>query len=271
MTELFFRHGNKPIQPNTTIGNKPALARTKTCGRCGGRGGSDAWKFTGWRCFDCGGSGTRGTEVVPLYTLEQIEKLNATAQKKADAKRAKLEAVARAKAEAKAAAAAALRPAFEAKHAAVLAWLTQCVVDAECHPFLADMWTKAREDACWTDRQEAAVYSFWTRAQEKAARQALDDASNWVGQVGERLRKIGVNVLGHVKFETAFGMRHITTMRVSGSANLVVVKSGSWRAERGQNLLITCTVAKHDTYKGVCQTRLSRVITDEIITEEIAA
>ncbi len=28
------------------------------CGRCGGAGGSDAWRATGWTCFDCGGHGT---------------------------------------------------------------------------------------------------------------------------------------------------------------------------------------------------------------------
>lgn len=27
------------------------------CGRCGGAGGADAWRFTGWTCYECGGSG----------------------------------------------------------------------------------------------------------------------------------------------------------------------------------------------------------------------
>lgn len=27
------------------------------CGRCGGAGGSDVWRGTGWTCYDCGGSG----------------------------------------------------------------------------------------------------------------------------------------------------------------------------------------------------------------------
>lgn len=27
------------------------------CGRCGGAGGSDAWRGTGWTCYDCGGNG----------------------------------------------------------------------------------------------------------------------------------------------------------------------------------------------------------------------
>lgn len=28
-----------------------------TCDRCGGRGGSDAWKYTGYTCYKCGGTG----------------------------------------------------------------------------------------------------------------------------------------------------------------------------------------------------------------------
>ncbi|AYK20477.1 hypothetical protein C0073_022335 (plasmid) [Aeromonas veronii] len=27
------------------------------CGRCGGRGGSEAWSHTGWTCYQCGGTG----------------------------------------------------------------------------------------------------------------------------------------------------------------------------------------------------------------------
>ena len=33
-----------------------------TCPRCGGAGGADAWKATGWTCYECGGDGkVRGT------------------------------------------------------------------------------------------------------------------------------------------------------------------------------------------------------------------
>lgn len=31
---------------------------TTDCRRCGGAGGSDAWRATGWTCFDCGGHGS---------------------------------------------------------------------------------------------------------------------------------------------------------------------------------------------------------------------
>ena len=28
-----------------------------TCDRCGGAGGADAWAYTGWTCYKCGGEG----------------------------------------------------------------------------------------------------------------------------------------------------------------------------------------------------------------------
>lgn len=33
------------------------MVRMVQCGRCGGEGRSEAWRNTGWECFDCGGAG----------------------------------------------------------------------------------------------------------------------------------------------------------------------------------------------------------------------
>ena len=47
-----------------------------SCPRCGGAGGADAWAYTGWTCYECGGTGTvRGTWKV--YTPEYEAKLEA--------------------------------------------------------------------------------------------------------------------------------------------------------------------------------------------------
>lgn len=76
------------------------------CGRCGGAGGSDAWKFTGWKCFECGGSGIGPYRTVTLYSAERLGKLNATAAKRQATQLAKAQARQR-EFEAKAAAASA--------------------------------------------------------------------------------------------------------------------------------------------------------------------
>ena len=40
------------------------------CWRCGGAGGSDAWKHTGWTCYRCGGEGKDPTALDYLVKLE---------------------------------------------------------------------------------------------------------------------------------------------------------------------------------------------------------
>lgn len=61
------------------------------CDRCGGQGGSDGWKFTGWTCYKCGGEGWvigKWIERTPEYQA----KLDARRAKKIAAEQAKYEA-----------------------------------------------------------------------------------------------------------------------------------------------------------------------------------
>lgn len=61
------------------------------CDRCGGAGGADAWKFTGWTCYKCGGTGkvlAKWIERTPEYEA----KLAARRQAKWDAQREEREA-----------------------------------------------------------------------------------------------------------------------------------------------------------------------------------
>jgi hypothetical protein len=43
---------------------------TVACGRCGGAGGSDAWRMTGWTCYGCGGSGSEHR----VYSVRRFRK-----------------------------------------------------------------------------------------------------------------------------------------------------------------------------------------------------
>ena len=53
-----------------------------TCPRCGGHGGSDAWKFTGYTCYKCGGTGRlESPRIIKVYTPEYEAKL---AEKRAE-------------------------------------------------------------------------------------------------------------------------------------------------------------------------------------------
>lgn len=54
------------------------------CDRCGGLGGSDAWKFTNWTCYKCGGTGkveARWIERTPEYEAKLAERRRKKAEK----------------------------------------------------------------------------------------------------------------------------------------------------------------------------------------------
>lgn len=60
----------------------------RACPRCGGAGGSEAWAYTGWTCYECGGTGDGGFEIVKEYTPEYAAKLEARRKKAAEKKAA---------------------------------------------------------------------------------------------------------------------------------------------------------------------------------------
>ena len=77
-----------------------------SCDRCGGAGGADQWKGTGWTCFKCGGTGKihdKWKEYTPEYASKLEARRNAKAEKweqEHAEEIAKAEAERRAKAEA---------------------------------------------------------------------------------------------------------------------------------------------------------------------------
>jgi len=58
-----------------------------TCRKCGGQGGSESWRYTGYTCYRCGGSGLDPKpEIYKEYTPEYAEKLAEQRQKRAEKK-----------------------------------------------------------------------------------------------------------------------------------------------------------------------------------------
>lgn len=89
-SNLFYRDGREFTGiPSRTPKNAPVIYRQTKCSRCGGAGGSDAWKFTGWTCFQCAGSGKGPIVMDKLYTREKLDKLVAASAKREAAKQAK--------------------------------------------------------------------------------------------------------------------------------------------------------------------------------------
>lgn len=64
-----------------------------TCRRCGGLGGSDKWQFTGWKCYECGGSGKAAKpEIIKVYTPEYQSKLDERRAKRHEKRMQELDA-----------------------------------------------------------------------------------------------------------------------------------------------------------------------------------
>ena len=80
---LFSRQGEQLLQNAKTTTGRPLRIQDKPCWRCGGAGGAEQWRHTGWTCYRCQGRGIDpNKERIKLYTAEELEKLNAAAAKR---------------------------------------------------------------------------------------------------------------------------------------------------------------------------------------------
>jgi hypothetical protein len=260
VTALFTRDGRE-FTGRPLGGDRPYIMGQSRCGRCGGAGGADKWRHTGWTCFDCNGSGQGRPIRLPLYTAERLAKLNAIQERRRAAKAAEA-AVRAAAAQAEADAA---RGAFEAAHGEVIRWLESVAVsddDVEggIRPgFCGDMLIRARRWASWTDAQATAVYASWERAK---ARELARAASRWVGEVGKRLTLTVTVERENVFYRPSFSgygeeAVYVTTMRTADGA-AIVVKSPRFRQEVGDTFTLACTVKEHSEYRGEQQTLVQR-------------
>lgn len=258
---LLFRDGRTFNGRALGTAEKPYTIVQDRCRRCGGAGRSEAWRYTGYVCFDCGGSGRGGEREAPLYTQDKLDRLNAIAAKKAANKAAKAE-VARIAREAETEA---RRATFHAKHADLLPWLENAGRTGADYRegFLGDMLRLAHDRAQWSEAQEAAVYRSHAKAIE---RKALAAGSQHVGNLGERITAT-VTVERESSYERTPYMGgycrdtetvYITTLRTDDGAALVV-KSPRFREAVGSKLTIRGTVKEHSEFRGEKQTILSRV------------
>lgn len=244
---LFDRYGVARVS-NCLKDGKPAFSYVKNCGRCGGAGGADKWKPTGWTCFECGGSGKGGHAVAKLYTAEQLAKLNV----RRDALRAKIAAKRQAAAEARAADAMAKRDEFAAAFPDVVAYLAPHL-DAGVDGFVPEMARALNRFGCLSEAQVEAVRKFIAREKAEEERKA---AAGYVGDVGDRVA-LDVSVIWSETYPGKFGSYAVVIMR---TANGSTVKSmGSFYKPKGWAGAIVATVKAQEFSRGEPVTQLKRV------------
>ena len=98
-------------------------------------------------------------------------------------------------------------------------------------------------------------------AARKLEREQRDAASNWVGNVKERIRNVPVTVEFAKTLDGGmYGPKRIVKMR-DEAGNLLVTFGTSewlWEAEKGQQVVIDFTVKEHSEYEGAKQTVITR-------------
>jgi hypothetical protein len=262
-TKLFRREGT-PFNLTTEVRNDglyPYFMEPRKCYRCGGQGGSDAWKNTGYKCYDCLGSGMHknGPQKVRLYTEEQLTRLNAIKAKKDATEQAKGE-----RAKAKAEEEAFMRMLmFTAKHGDLLDRAEPYETRSE---FIRDVCAKAREKWELSDKQAEALSNAIARFQEADKGK---EASEYMGSVGERLRGLQATVIKQVVLPVISEFSScltITTLRAE-TGEMIVVKSNAFRARPGAVLVIDGSVKKHNIYNGEKQTQLKIVKIKKVVFE----
>lgn len=247
MTELFTRNGTAQAANGKTLAGKPLHIHGTACGRCGGKGGGDQWKHTGWTCYQCGGSGKGPTAEDKLYTVEELAKLNATAAKKAATKMAK---IARERAARVAVTEAAIIARAEELKTNPLFLRLQAF--AIGNDFLADLAAKMQAYPL-SEAQGAAATTAMDRIDAAAA-------SRFIGEVGQR-----VTVTGTVEFvrciHEAEGYwdrsKYLIKIRTD-DGQLVTWFTSSLTGAEGEHLTGTATVKDHSEFRGERQTVITR-------------
>lgn len=262
------------------------------CQRCGGQGGSDAWTYTGWTCYACGGSGI-GPEIISKeYTPEYEAKLAA----RRAARQAKKDEEARAKADEtnkefferqgfneEGKIWAVLGKTYEIKEElkekgarwmqAIQKWTFDHKVEEYPTVELSvdDIYEK---DHNFTYRWN--YYKNWDEEtfskKIEAAEKELaknDSTSEWFGEVGKRY-DLELTYTGSHCWEASFGyhdsIQYLHKFR-DEAGNEYAWKTGSslgyysdtYRpVKEGEKVILKATVKEHGEYKGTKQTVLTR-------------
>ena len=224
------------------------------CHRCGGAGGGDQWKYTGYTCFECGGHGFRSrTRTCRLYSADKYTKL-AAARTKREATLAAKRALATAEKEAKRSAERAERVAeFEASHPGFAERLRSHM---DGNGFLSDLHAKLTE-----------AYGYLSDAQVNAAEMVFarvlqSQASVFIsGEIGDRVtltltveRVIIPDVCGYSRIPPSW-----TYLCRDEAGNKVVYRGRSDAMPyNGETAQLIATIKEFNTFNGTKQTVIAR-------------
>lgn len=251
MTQLYTRSGTEYTgNVQLSAKGKPTYTYNVACTRCHvingqrlyvmGMLNGKPYSRTGFDCWACGNTGVTSTKTAPLYTAEQLSKLNATADKRQAERQAKHEAAQALAAKEQADKLAA----FKAEHAEFC---------ADLDGLTGEFWDGFRDGfykrlQAPTERQIALVKGEIAKLQQNVT-------SAHIGAIGDRIEIIG-KIERVITTESFYGIKHINIIRCE-SGNVVVYR-GNYLGGKDDAVHIVATVAEHTEYNGVKQTIVQR-------------
>lgn len=247
--KLYTRDGNEFTGAVNHNGKHPTHTVSVACDRCHVFNGQRLWvmginnnqpySLTGFDCWTCGNTGVAKTREERLYTAEQLAKVVAAAEKRAEAKRRIAE---RAVAEQ-----AAREEAFRLEHAEFITKLDSLG---------GDYWTSFRDS--FLSRGMAPSERQVEVVDKALAKRAQNAASAFVGAIGDKVT-LTLTVERVLELGERYSRWYIRICR-DQNGNVVVYKGASdalpWDA--GDSSTVTAKVTEHTLYKGVAQTVIQR-------------
>lgn len=252
--------------------NGTKIYADNTCTRCGGRGGSEAWTFTGFTCYECGGSGKSTTHYHKEYTAEYKAKLEEMRAKREAKRQAKIleERLAQ-------------RDSINAKFMEDKFWSAEMIQVLMGDTYavryeLKEEGCKFNENLGWyakeTSRKSIQIkisnlialdeHGFYyipntVKEQINTAIANATPESNYVGEVGQRIEVLAtveksIKIFGQKFSYYDSGVSYINVMR-DDAGNVLI-----WKTDRELTgkLSLKGTIKEHKDYNGLKQTVLTR-------------
>ena len=258
---MYSRAGTPLVANSKNEKGQPIHVSDRKCWRCGGLGGSEKWRATGWTCFRCDGKGIDPTrEHTRLYTPEQNAKLDAAQAKRDEKKRLAREEAARVEEARRQAERDEIISANEGFLARIDTELAHGHID-----FLADLRDQISDRVKEpTDSQVEAVNRIIDRNEKERARRA---AARHVGEIKER--RVFELTLLHTQSRLVQEYPHIWShwsLFTDEDGCKIACKSAPWTIglvktypegrskdgyyAKGQKVRVKATVVEHETDKN---------------------
>jgi hypothetical protein len=244
------------------FGQESGVLYTKKQDRCFRCGGTGVFSQFHGVCFRCGGTGRDPQAKCYTFIGEPTEAFVEFVTKREETRRKTAETRAARKAAKRAADLAAWRLEIEADDD--LAEVFDYASDFTGASF--DIWDRCRAKLTMpTVKQRACLLRSigWAkdRADRNAERSAVRAASNYVGEVGERIT-VTATLEKVISYESQWGGGYISIFR-DGNGNCLkwgnaLSDSNGYSVAEGEEVTLTGTVKKHDIYNGERQTVLLR-------------